>query len=903
MTPDIRWSVFAGILGALAAPALFAQPLNEHCVVSVLNRVAQVKPDGSWHIGNIPSTSLPVRATSACVEGGVTRLGQSDLFNVGPSLQVGVDAIFHPVTKPVPVSLHITAPVTKLTAPNQTVLLNVTANFVDNTTADVTKGSAGTSYFLSNSSLATITPDGLVTAKLTGNLLVQAINEGTEALIQMSIVLSGDSDGDGIPDDVEIANGLDPNNPADAFDDPDHDGLTNLEEFQAGTDMHNPDTDGDGLPDGREVKILHTNPLLKDSDGDGVPDNIEVATGSDPNDPKSFNLAAALSGIRVSPPSFSIAAGASGGFQQLTVTGDFKLGGTVDLTSTARGTTYTSSDLQICRFTGQDGQVFGVAVGNCVVTVSNNGFSQTVSGSVTGNPSRGLSALSIAPGYGNAIDTLGSFAYMAAGASGLLVVDVSDPLHPIKRGSLVTPGNANDVRVIGNLAYLAAGPAGLVIVDVSNPAAPVLVGTADTPGEATHIFVFADHAYIGDGPNGVAVINIANPAAPVLVKQVAVPDNVGCKARGMDIVRTADGKTYLLVALELVAINRAGQPGLEILDVTQPASAFVAARLQVFGNGTSIIDPVNLRVNGNSVYLVGVDGIHVVDVNNILAPVEKTGLPPFTQAGDIEVTGGFAEVGHALLDVSNPLVPVVATVSLPFATGCFVMGTILSGPLMFNSCGNVNVTNGFDKGTADDGSRVNSASALNISQIFADQGAPGVVPQVTLLAPAGNSTVIQGSTLFLHATAQDAIALRGVTFQVNGVDILTDNSFPYAAHFAVPVNATTLTITARATDLGNNVATTPPVTIAAIPDPLTTAVGRVVDTTGTPLAGAPVACLGLTGTTGADGRFSIAGLPDIQGAVLCNASLTVNSQTLHGAGASDAVAGATTNLGDITIRP
>ena len=45
-----------------------------------------------------------------------------------------------------------------------------------------------------------------------------------------------DSDGDGIPDDWELANGLNPAAPEDANVDADRDGLTNLEEYQAGTD-------------------------------------------------------------------------------------------------------------------------------------------------------------------------------------------------------------------------------------------------------------------------------------------------------------------------------------------------------------------------------------------------------------------------------------------------------------------------------------------------------------------------------------------------------------------------------------------------------------------------------------------------------------------------------------------
>ena len=59
-------------------------------------------------------------------------------------------------------------------------------------------------------------------------------------------------------------------------DDDDNDGLTNGEERRFGTDPNNPDSDGDGLKDGEEVKRYKTNPLRADTDGDGIPDGEEV---------------------------------------------------------------------------------------------------------------------------------------------------------------------------------------------------------------------------------------------------------------------------------------------------------------------------------------------------------------------------------------------------------------------------------------------------------------------------------------------------------------------------------------------------------------------------------------------------------------------------------------------------
>ncbi|WP_082282730.1 Ig-like domain-containing protein [Myxococcus hansupus] len=59
--------------------------------------------------------------------------------------------------------------------------------------------------------------------------------------------------------------------------DADGDGLTDAEEIALGTDPNNPDTDGDGLPDGIEVLVAGTDPLDDDTDDDGILDGNEDA--------------------------------------------------------------------------------------------------------------------------------------------------------------------------------------------------------------------------------------------------------------------------------------------------------------------------------------------------------------------------------------------------------------------------------------------------------------------------------------------------------------------------------------------------------------------------------------------------------------------------------------------------
>ena len=68
--------------------------------------------------------------------------------------------------------------------------------------------------------------------------------------------------------------------------DPDKDGLLTKEEKRIGTDPRNPDTDGDRLTDGEEVRRYSTDPLNPDTDEDGLTDGGEVREyATDPLNP------------------------------------------------------------------------------------------------------------------------------------------------------------------------------------------------------------------------------------------------------------------------------------------------------------------------------------------------------------------------------------------------------------------------------------------------------------------------------------------------------------------------------------------------------------------------------------------------------------------------------------------
>jgi hypothetical protein len=105
-------------------------------------------------------------------------------------------------------------------------------------------------------------------------------------------------------------------------------------------------------------------------------------------------------------------------------------------------------------------------------------------------------------------------------AEGVKVFDVTEPDHPKFAGKLKLP-EANSVYLARTYAYVAAGTRGLVILDIGKPESPRIDQVFDAGGCINDcrdvklgITYVSEFAYLADGHNGMRVVQLTSPETP-----------------------------------------------------------------------------------------------------------------------------------------------------------------------------------------------------------------------------------------------------------------------------------------------------------------------------------------------------------------------------------------------------
>ncbi|NPD89329.1 MAG: hypothetical protein HGN29_11435 [Asgard group archaeon] len=132
----------------------------------------------------------------------------------------------------------------------------------------------------------------------------------------------------------------------------------------------------------------------------------------------------------------------------------------------------------------------------------------------------------------------GNYIY-AANSSGMIVVDISNPLNP-QEVSFYDAIDARMICVDGDYAYLATGFGGMVILNITDPLAPSYIGSYATDGVVVRVYIDGPYAFLCDSNKGLFVLDISNPSAPSLINELF---------SGMCVIDVRLAGNYLYVAL------------------------------------------------------------------------------------------------------------------------------------------------------------------------------------------------------------------------------------------------------------------------------------------------------------------------------------------------------------------
>jgi len=167
--------------------------------------------------------------------------------------------------------------------------------------------------------------------------------------------------------------------------------------------------------------------------------------------------------------------------------------------------------------------------------------------------------------------------------------------------------DAEDIIISENLAYVSTGLTGIQILDLADPIHPIVIGTYDdNTTSSKRMFLTENTLYYGHAA-GVTIVDVSNPEIPELLGGILFNQPV------TDV--TVDGNIVYLVTEDP---NGSLAGGLFIFDITRPDDAVRLGSWTVSRNA-ALVEKI-----GNFIYIIDdqpfTKGLHVIDVTNPNAP-------------------------------------------------------------------------------------------------------------------------------------------------------------------------------------------------------------------------------------------------------------------------------------------
>jgi hypothetical protein len=200
------------------------------------------------------------------------------------------------------------------------------------------------------------------------------------------------------------------------------------------------------------------------------------------------------------------------------------------------------------------------------------------------------------PGAVRRITFQGDLAYLAVGAQGLFVVDVTDPEQMQLLARHDPPGPVEHALLADGTAFLAENRDGLSIIDFSNPLRPRRLGRVSTRGQLRALALEEDKLATAEGTGAARIFDFSDPSRPKKIhefreaagaRDVALHKGILFVAAGREgllifdperstqaIARVAPRSSATTVTLHgHLALVTNGGAGLQIIDVSDPLSA------------------------------------------------------------------------------------------------------------------------------------------------------------------------------------------------------------------------------------------------------------------------------------------------------------------------------------------
>jgi hypothetical protein len=233
-----------------------------------------------------------------------------------------------------------------------------------------------------------------------------------------------------------------------------------------------------------------------------------------------------------------------------------------------------------------------------------------------------------------------NYAYVSGRGSGLYIIDVSNPMNPILKGSYIT-SSAVGASVVDNYTYFLTYH-DLHIIEISDPQNPTFKGSYEIPGNPDGIKIVDNYAYIVAWNSGLHVIEVSDPPNPIF--------------KGSYV--TDYGAHGIYVLGNYAYIINSHPASFHVVDISDPLHPTLKGSYRL--SGGSIV-----ALSGNYAYVEDIypTRLRIIDVNDPTNPHpigDEYGIHGFSgiaiSGNYAYVTGGYeyGDLGLKIIDISDP---------------------------------------------------------------------------------------------------------------------------------------------------------------------------------------------------------------------------------------------------------